>query len=167
MRVHPGMNLLQDRRSIQPLGGGGGLRAPDSLAADRTGTAAIEIPSLPGRRFRGAVRFLSPAFSGRTRTLQVSLELMDPDPSLRADMYANVTFDVSSVRGALAVPEDSVIHSGRRNLVVLDLANGAFQVREVMRWAETATVSGKSGRVCPTATRSSSRPSSSSIRRAV
>ena len=130
MRVHPGMNLYK-------------IADPSSLWVEAEvfehqipwlqigQTAAIEIPSLPGRRFRGAVRFLSPAFSGRTRTLQVSLELMDPDPSLRADMYANVTFDVSSVRGALAVPEDSVIHSGRRNLVVLDLGNGAFQVREV------------------------------------
>ena len=130
MRVHPGMNLYK-------------IADPSSLWVEaevfehqipwlQIGQAAsIEIPSLPGRRFRGAVRFLSPAFSDRTRTLQVSLELMDPDPGLRADMYANVTFDVSAVRGALAVPEDSVIHSGRRNLVVLDLGNGAFQVREV------------------------------------
>lgn len=130
MRVHPGMNLYK-------------IADPSRLWVEaevfehqipwlRTGqTASVEIPALPGRRFRGAVRFLSPAFSGRTRTLQVSLEMLDPDPSLRADMYANVTFDVSSVRGALAVPEDSVIHSGRRNLVVLELGNGAFQVREV------------------------------------
>lgn len=131
MRVHPGMNLYK-------------IADPSSVWVEaevfehqipwlRIGQAAsIETPSLPGRKFRGAVRFLSPAFSGRTRTLKVSLELMDPDPSLRADMYANVTFDVSSVRGALAVPEESVIHSGRRNLLVLDLGNGAFQVREVI-----------------------------------
>ena len=131
MRVHPGMNLFK-------------IADPSSLWVEAEvfehqipwmqigQEASIEIPSQPGRKFRGAVRFLSPAFSGRTRTLKVSLELIDPDPSLRADMYADVTFDVSSVRGALAVPEDSVIHSGRRNLVVLDLANGAFQVREVM-----------------------------------
>ena len=130
MRVHPGMNLYK-------------IADPSSLWVEAEvfehqipwlqigQTASVEIPALPGRRFRGAVRFLSPAFNGRTRTLQVSLELMDPDPSLRADMYANVTFNVSSVRGALAVPEDSVIHSGRRNLVVLDLGNGTFQVREV------------------------------------
>ena len=131
MRVRPGMNLYK-------------IADPSSLWVEaevyehqipwlQTGqTASIEIPTQPGRKFRGAVRFLSPAFSGRTRTLKVSVELVDPDPSLRADMYANVTFDVSSVRGALAVPEDSVIHSGRRNLVVLDLGNGAFQVREVV-----------------------------------
>ena len=131
MRVHPGMNLYK-------------IADPSSLWVDAEvfehqipwlqigQTASVEIPTLPGRRFRGAVRFLSPAFSGRTRTLKVSLELIDPDPSLRADMYADVTFDVSSVRGALAVPEESVIHSGRRNLVVLDLGNGAFQVREVV-----------------------------------
>ena len=131
MQVHPGMNLFK-------------IADPSSLWVEAEifehqipwmqigQTASIEIPSQPGRRFRGTVRFLSPAFSGRTRTLKVSLELMDPDPSLRADMYANVTFDVSSVRGALAVPEDSVIHSGLRNLVVLDRGNGAFQVREVV-----------------------------------
>ena len=131
MRVHPGMNLYK-------------IADPSRLWVEaeifehqipwmQVGQeASIEIPSQPGRKFRGAVRFLSPAFSGRTRTLKVSLELLDSDPRLRADMYANVTFDLSLVRGALAVPEDSVIHSGRRNLVVLDRGNGAFQVREVM-----------------------------------
>ena len=131
MRVRPGMNLYK-------------IADPSSLWVEAEvyehqipwlqigQTASIEIPTQPGQKFQGAVRFLSPAISGRTRTLKVSVELMDPDPSLRADMYANVTFDVSSVRGALAVPEDSVIHSGRRNLVVLDRGNGAFQVREVV-----------------------------------
>ena len=130
MRVHPGMNLykIADTSSLWVEAEVFEHQIPWLQIGQ---TASIEIPSLPGRRFRGAIRFLSPAFSGRTRTLQVSLELLDPDPGLRADMYANVTFDVSAVRGALAVPEDSVIHSGRRNLVVLDLGNGAFQVREV------------------------------------
>lgn len=131
MRVHPGMNLykIADRSRLW-------VEAEvfeHQIPWLRIGQAAsIEIPTQPGRTFRGRIRFLSPAFSGRTRTLQASLELIDPDPGLRADMYANVTFDVSSVRGALAVPDDSVIHSGRRNLVVLDLGNGTFQVREVM-----------------------------------
>ncbi|MCY3774569.1 MAG: efflux RND transporter periplasmic adaptor subunit [Candidatus Aminicenantes bacterium] len=131
MRVHPGMNLykIADPSSLWVEAEVFEHQIPWMQVGQE---ASIEISSLPGRKFRGAVRFLSPAFSGRTRTLKVSLELIDPDPILRADMYANVTFDVSSVRGALAVPEDSVIHSGRRNLVVLDLANGAFQVREVV-----------------------------------
>ena len=131
MRVHPGMNLykIADPSRLWVEAEVFEHQIPWMQVGQE---ASIEIPSQPGRKFRGAVRFLSPAFSGRTRTLKVSLELIDPDPSLRADMYANVTFDVSSVRGALAVPEDSVIHSGRRNLVVLDLANGAFQVREVV-----------------------------------
>jgi len=131
MRVRPGTNLykIADRSSLW-------VEAEvfeHQIPWLRIGQAAsIEIPTQPGRKFRGRIRFLSPAFSGRTRTLQVSLELVDPDPGLRADMYADVTFDVSSVRGALAVPDDSVIHSGRRNLVVLDLGNGTFQVREVV-----------------------------------
>ncbi len=32
----------------------------------------------------------------------------------------------------LAVPEESVIHSGTRNIVVLDRGRGTFQVKEVL-----------------------------------
>jgi Cu(I)/Ag(I) efflux system membrane fusion protein len=46
-------------------------------------------------------------------------------------MYANVTFDVPSAQDVLTVPEESVIHSGTRNVVVLDRGDGTFQVSPV------------------------------------
>ncbi|HUV14895.1 MAG TPA: hypothetical protein VMY18_14725, partial [Acidobacteriota bacterium] len=51
---------------------------------------------------------------------------------LKADMYANVTFNVPSARNVLTVPENAVIHSGKRNVVVLDRGDGSFQVRQVV-----------------------------------
>ena len=90
--------------------------------------AEVELPYLPGRPYTGFVRYLYPHFNERTRTMTVSIELENPDLTLRAGMYANVTFDVPVARDALAVPEEAVIRSGVRDLVVLERAPGTFQV---------------------------------------
>ena len=93
--------------------------------------AEVELPYEPGRQYVGRVRYLYPFFNEKTRTMKVSVELQNPGQRLRAGMYANVTFDVPAARNVLAVPEEAVIHSGERNVVVLDLSNGRFRVAEV------------------------------------
>jgi Cu(I)/Ag(I) efflux system membrane fusion protein len=93
--------------------------------------ATIELPYEPGRRYTGVIRFLHPSVDQKTRTMTASIELSNPGERLRADMYANVTIDVPSARNALAVPDDAVIHSGARDVVVLDLGHGLFQARDV------------------------------------
>jgi Cu(I)/Ag(I) efflux system membrane fusion protein/cobalt-zinc-cadmium efflux system membrane fusion protein len=93
--------------------------------------ATLEFPYQPGRRYRGKIRYVYPFFNQKTRTMKVSIELPNPGLKLRADMYANVTFDVPSAHNVLTVPEESVIHSGKRNVVVLDRGDGTFQVSPV------------------------------------
>jgi Cu(I)/Ag(I) efflux system membrane fusion protein/cobalt-zinc-cadmium efflux system membrane fusion protein len=94
-------------------------------------SASIELPYEPGKQYLGRVRYLYPYFDNKTRTMKVSIELPNPGQRLRADMYANVTFEVPSARDVLAVPEEAVIHSGTRNIVVLDRGKGKFQAKEV------------------------------------
>jgi multidrug efflux pump subunit AcrA (membrane-fusion protein) len=77
------------------------------------------------------VRYIYPFLSNKTRTLRVSIELPNPGLELRADMYANVTLDVPSARQVLVVPSEAVIRSGARDVVVVALGEGRFQVREV------------------------------------
>jgi membrane fusion protein, copper/silver efflux system len=93
--------------------------------------ASLEFPSLPGKKYRGTIRYMYPFLDQKSRTMKVSIEIANPGLMLRKDMYADVTFDVPSANQVLTVPEDSVIHSGRRNVVVLSLGEGAFQVKEV------------------------------------
>ena len=93
--------------------------------------AEIELPYEPGRTYVGRVRYLYPFLNEKTRTMKVSIALRNPGHRLRAQMYANVTFAVPSAQNVLAVPEEAVIHSGERNVVVLDRGNGTFQVAEV------------------------------------
>lgn len=93
--------------------------------------ASIELPYEPGKQYRGRIRFIYPYFDSNTRTMRVSIELPNPQGKLRADMYADVTIDIPSAENVLTVPEESVIHSGKRNLVVLDRGDGKFEVKEV------------------------------------
>ena len=104
----------------------------NQLEALRVGQRAlVELPYLPGRPYTGFVRYLYPHFDERTRTMTVSIELENPGLTLRAGMYANVTFNVPVARNALAVPEEAVIRGGTRDLVVLERAPGTFQVAAV------------------------------------
>ena len=93
--------------------------------------ARVELPYLPGRPYTGFVRYLYPHFDQQSRTITVSIELENPDLTLRAGMYANVTFDVPVARNALAVPEEAVIRGGTRDLLVLERSPGTFQVAAV------------------------------------
>ncbi len=102
------------------------------VAALRVGQRAhVELPYLPGRPYTGFVRYLYPHFDERTRTMTVSVELENPGLTLRAGMYANVTFDVPVARDALALPEEAVLRGGARDLVVLERAPGTFEVAAV------------------------------------
>ena len=94
--------------------------------------ALVEVPSQPGRQYRATVQFISPFFNNQTHTLRISMKIANPDQALKADMYAHVNFSIPSGRDLLAVPEEAVIHSGKRNIVVLDRGNGTFQVKEVI-----------------------------------
>lgn len=94
-------------------------------------TALLEFPYQPGRQYRGRIRFIYPYFDSKTRTLKVSIALPNPGLEFRKDMYVNVTFDVPSAKDVLTVPEEAVLFSGERNLVVISLGEGEFQVREV------------------------------------
>jgi Cu(I)/Ag(I) efflux system membrane fusion protein/cobalt-zinc-cadmium efflux system membrane fusion protein len=94
-------------------------------------TALIELPYDPGKQYVGKVRYFYPFFNNKTRTMKVSIEMPNPGKKLRGEMYANVTFDVPSAKNVLAVPEEAVIHSGTRNIVVLDQGNGTFRVKEI------------------------------------
>jgi Cu(I)/Ag(I) efflux system membrane fusion protein/cobalt-zinc-cadmium efflux system membrane fusion protein len=94
-------------------------------------SARLESPYEPGRTYSGRVRYIYPFLSNKTRTLRVSIELPNPGLELRADMYANVTLDVPSARQVLVVPSEAVIRSGKREVVVVMMGEGRFQVRKV------------------------------------
>ena len=93
--------------------------------------AAVGISAYPDRQFRGKVAFIYPTLDTATRTVQVRVELANPDGLLKPAMFANVELAVSHGGKVLTVPASAVIDSGTRQVVLVQLAQGRFEPREV------------------------------------
>jgi RND family efflux transporter MFP subunit len=90
----------------------------------------IEVASIPGRSWKGAVTYISPTVEEKTRTIKVRLEVDNAGGELKPDMFADVFLHVDRGEGVV-VPDGAVINAGDRRLVFLDRGEGRFEPREV------------------------------------
>ena len=95
-------------------------------------TAEIEFSYFPGEVFSGTVRIIEPALSEQTRTLPVRLLITNVDGRLRSGMYATVNFSPTAAVQAISVPSTSVLRTGERDLVVVELEPGRFLPKAVV-----------------------------------
>jgi RND family efflux transporter MFP subunit len=94
--------------------------------------AAVTLSSWPGKAFDGRVAFISPVVNPDAKTAQARIEVRNtPDGNLKPGMFATVQILAPVAVKAVAIPEQAVIHSGERNIAVINLGNGYFDPREV------------------------------------
>jgi len=95
--------------------------------------AELELSYLPGRVFKGRITYIYPFLSEETKTVKVRIEVQNPEGQiiLKPDMYATVRIKSPLVVKDVAVPDQAVIRSGERNIVVVSLGGGYFDPREV------------------------------------
>ena len=94
--------------------------------------ADIELSYLPGKVFKGTVSFVSPLLDEQTKTVSVRIEVANtPALDLKPGMFATVEIRAAAIRNAIAIPEQSVIRSGKRNIAIIALGGGYFEPREV------------------------------------
>jgi Cu(I)/Ag(I) efflux system membrane fusion protein len=91
----------------------------------------VRMRSLPGRDFVGKVGLIYPQVNTQTRTTRVRIELPNPDGVLLPDMYADVEIGTGATKPVVAVPNDAVIDTGARQVVLVDKGEGRFEPREV------------------------------------
>lgn len=100
--------------------------------------AAIRIRSLPGLDFNAKVTYVSPELDPVTRTAEVRMKLANtPGRDLRPEMFADIVIAGENDAPSLAVPAQSLIRTGERNVAVVALGAGRFQPREVRIGRET------------------------------
>lgn len=92
--------------------------------------ATVTLPYIPGKKFEGTVTHIFPFLQGDTRTGTVRVELENADLELKPDMYANVAFQQDKGE-RLVVPAESIIYTGPRRLVFVDLGEGRLKPVEV------------------------------------
>ncbi len=91
----------------------------------------MELPYYPGKEFSGKVTHIDPYLESKTRTIKIRMEFDNKNGELKPEMYSNITLESIIDKKAVAVPEEAVIHSGKRDIVVLLTKSGGFQSREV------------------------------------
>ncbi|MBI5542626.1 MAG: efflux RND transporter periplasmic adaptor subunit [Deltaproteobacteria bacterium] len=107
---------------------------PQDLAWISIGDEAqVALSYLPGRTFRGRVSFIQPVVDVDARTVRVRIQVAQPSRSLllRPDMYANVELRSRETVEGVAIPEQAVLRTGERTVVIVALGRGFFQPREV------------------------------------
>ena len=93
--------------------------------------------ALGGKRLPARVTLIPPHVMDDTRTMEVRLELSNPNDLLKPGMF--VTVDLHRGMGIrLTVPADAVLDSGASQRVFVDRGKGVFEPR-------TVTVGGRSG----------------------
>ena len=91
----------------------------------------VRVKAHPGRTFKGKVGIVYPHLMKETRTGRARIVLPNPDLALLPDMYADVEIATGSGDAVVAVPVSSVIDSGSRQVVIVDLGDGRFEPRDV------------------------------------
>ncbi|HAH63377.1 MAG TPA: efflux RND transporter periplasmic adaptor subunit [Treponema sp.] len=80
-------------------------------------SAVITLDAYPGEKFSARVFEISPALDTSTRTLRVKLMLEQPDPRLRAGMYARVRLITEKLSNVIVIPYDALVARGDKSYV--------------------------------------------------
>jgi Cu(I)/Ag(I) efflux system membrane fusion protein len=99
-------------------------------------TVESRFVGLPGQAFSGTVSAILPATAMDSRTVQVRVELSNPDGRLRPGMTAQVRLAQSTGQSVLLLPSEALIRTGKRVLVMVAEEGGRYRPIEVQVGAE-------------------------------
>ncbi|HSC64222.1 MAG TPA: efflux RND transporter periplasmic adaptor subunit [Caldimonas sp.] len=130
MRFMPGDQLYQvtDLSSVWVVAD---LPEQDIGLVQNGAKAAVRLTAYPNKVFEGRVTYVYPTLKAETRTVAVRVELANPGQLLKPAMYAQVEFSVGARQPVLTVPDSAVIDTGTRRIVIVQVAEGRFEPREV------------------------------------
>jgi RND family efflux transporter MFP subunit len=108
------------------------IPVPESLAAKvRIGDSADVHVQATGEHFTGKVTRFTDALDTSTRTMQVEIDVPNPDYHLQPGMYADVKLSANSRPDVLVVPVEAIQRSDNKTSVLVVDAQNRIQSREV------------------------------------
>ena len=90
----------------------------------------IDAVAFPGDVFKGNIASITPVLDPQTRSVKVRAEVQNPENKLKPEMFVNVKINVD-LGEKLAVPDEAVINTGKRTIVVVSNEQGSFFSRDV------------------------------------
>ena len=115
------------------------IPVPESLAAKvRIGDSADVHVQATGEHFTGKVTRFTDALDTSTRTMQVEIDVPNPNYHLQPGMYADVQLSADSRPNALTVPIEALRRGDNKTSVLVLDANNRVQSREVQVGVESS-----------------------------
>ena len=103
----------------------------DEMPLVEVGTpVTLSVSNLPGQSFSGNVTFINPMVRPATRTVPVRIDVDNQNGKLLPGMFARVTIR-HLFPAVLAVPDQAVLWSGQRSVVIVKVGEGAFRPSEI------------------------------------
>jgi membrane fusion protein, heavy metal efflux system len=96
----------------------------------------VQVPALPNQKITGHLSYVSPIVDPATRTVQVRMDVANPEGNYRPDQLASMTFTGHTVH-KLTVPQTAVVRQENRDYVFIEIAPNKFLLREVVLGEET------------------------------
>ncbi len=93
--------------------------------------ADITFNFFPGKTFKSKVSFIYPTLDDKTRTIKVRFDIPNYNNEMKPSMFANIVIKGKSLGNYPVVPEQAVLRSGQKNIIILDLGDGKFKPAEV------------------------------------
>ncbi|MBF0434769.1 MAG: efflux RND transporter periplasmic adaptor subunit [Magnetococcales bacterium] len=95
--------------------------------------AEVVLKAIPNKTFHGKVTLIYPTLSAETRTVQVRIELANPDGLLRPALYAVVHLSAPTTGAmVLAIPDSALLDHGTRQIVLVERGAGVLEPRSVV-----------------------------------
>ena len=97
----------------------------------------LEIPFMPGRSWEGKVDYVYPFMEAETRTVTARLVIDNQKGLLKPNMFATANIYASPLEDVLTIPRNSLIRTGKEEVVIQALGDGRFYPREVKAGIES------------------------------
>jgi Cu(I)/Ag(I) efflux system membrane fusion protein len=92
----------------------------------------VRFKSFPSETFEGRVTFILHELEMATRTAKVRIEIDNPGHRIKHEMFADVEIEAGAGdEPRVAVPNSSILNSGKRQVVLVARGEGRFEPRPV------------------------------------
>lgn len=102
--------------------------------------AEVHINAYPRETFKGTITYVGDVLDPATRTMQLRLELPNPEGRLKPEMFATIRLFSESQPDRLTVPETALQRDQNRTFVFVQRNAGEYEVREVQPGESNGTL---------------------------
>ena len=93
--------------------------------------AEIRADFLPDKNYQAVIDYIYPYLNEKSRSVEVRLILKNPGGELKPGMLSTVNIRSKLGSDAVTIPVESIIYSGKRQIVFVEQGDGSFEPRQI------------------------------------